>query len=151
MPNNLPNREQFRMLTEELIKVVTHPEFSKAVAELQALAPSARAQAFDRIAGVNALKMRGIEMPASVRTSPRYFEDPRTGTVDLTDPGVPFWIRRDMPVSATEQAAALREQPAIPLYADTPVDVKTLAGLTRGLGICVSGGYGVCLSVGYAF
>jgi hypothetical protein len=144
----LPSRNDIKKLSEQLARVVSHPEFAKAVAEIQALSPDKRAAAFKDIASVDALSARGIDIPSTLRTSPRFFEDPSTRKVNPNDPGVAFWVRRD--------------SPAIPLHPDTLIEPSTVETLLRppslsaadfgtlgGWSVCVSGGFGVCVSIGY--
>lgn len=161
MPDTLPTQKDIKRLTKDLAGIVSNPEFAKAVAELQAIPPDKRSEAFDRIASVDALRARGIKIPSTVRISPRFFEDPLTNAINPSDPGIPFWVRRDLPKDLPVTTAD-RNQPNIPLFPDTRLGTSALANLLQpratdkvpgatveGISVCVSGGYGVCVSVGY--
>jgi hypothetical protein len=66
---------------EELVRVVTSPQYLEAAAEVNALPVEQRLEAVKELLSVEALRARGLEIPEGLRISPRWFEPPTAGVL----------------------------------------------------------------------
>lgn len=74
-----------RDASEELIRVVTSPEYLSLAAEINALPQAERFAATQARLTPEALRARGLEIPEALRISPRWFEPPQDGVLTADD------------------------------------------------------------------
>ncbi|MHA6757810.1 hypothetical protein [Streptacidiphilus sp. PAMC 29251] len=77
--------ESVREASEQLIRVVTSPQYLEMAAEINALPQEDRFEATKTLLTVDALRARGLDIPESLRISPRWFEPPQVGLVTADD------------------------------------------------------------------
>jgi hypothetical protein len=73
--------EAVRDASEQLIRVVTSPEYLELAAEINALPVEDRLTATAERLTPEALRERGLELPEALRISPRWFEPPQDGVL----------------------------------------------------------------------
>lgn len=77
--------EAVRDASEQLIRVVTSPEYLALAAEINALPVDDRFEATAARLTPEALRERGLEIPEALRISPRWFEPPTAGALSADD------------------------------------------------------------------
>ncbi|MYS24722.1 hypothetical protein GA0115240_16804 [Streptomyces sp. DvalAA-14] len=77
--------ESMREASEQLIRVVTSPEYLELAAEINALPVDERFEATAERLTPEALRTRGLELPEALRISPRWFEPPTAGVLTADD------------------------------------------------------------------
>ncbi|WP_328914123.1 MULTISPECIES: hypothetical protein [unclassified Streptomyces] len=77
--------EAVRDASEQLIRVVTSPEYLALAAEINALPVDDRFEATAARLTPEALRERGLEIPEALRISPRWFEPPTAGALSAED------------------------------------------------------------------
>lgn len=101
-----------------LTAITTHPAILEMLREVEAVPEPQRMQKAEQLATVDAMKARGIPVPAGVRLTTRYFEDPNAPQI---------------------QAQIVSGGPAEPVAAMVQA---------AGTSICASLGFFFCVSVG---
>jgi hypothetical protein len=119
-----PTADEMAQQAAALVAVTTSPAFLEILHEIEAEPEAQRMQKAQQLATVDTMRARGIPVPAGVRLTTRYFEDP----------------------AATQINAQL--------VSGGPAESAPIVGGPSprpSAAVCVSGGFFVCVSVGREF
>ena len=87
MPEKLINPDKVRKEMDAMIEMITHPEFVASMKQMKETPLSKRKEFGAKNLTVEALKLKGVEMPVGMRVTTRYFEPNRPEIIEITPDG----------------------------------------------------------------
>jgi hypothetical protein len=131
---------------EALSQVASHPAVISAMKQIGELPETERLDAARELATPEALRERGVPLPAGFRITTRYFEEPGTqiqNQVKLGEVGAPS-VLEELERKAPEALAVIKRS--------RPEMIGEFGGMRApeaiGITVCGSIGYIACISVG---
>ncbi|MFC8314185.1 hypothetical protein ACFUEJ_11245 [Gordonia sp. NPDC057258] len=87
--HELINAKKVKKEMDEMVEMITHPEFVSAMKKMKEAPPEERRALAKDVLSVDALKDAGVVMPPGMRVTTRYFEPGKPDVLEIDPLGKP--------------------------------------------------------------